>query len=93
MLPELFELIFPEWNNIDILAFCSVWHFCHFLPWYQAEDTVLTAASHSLQLFTEMGLTLMMSIGTSQCPNMSYPSLLKFGTEATTQKQMEGKSS
>lgn len=68
-------------------------HFHHFISWYQAEETVLTATSHALQLFTEMGLTLMMTFGTSQCPNMSSPTLLEFGTEATTQKQIEAKGS
>lgn len=93
MLTELLELIFPECNNVDILAFCSACHFHHFLSWYQTEDTVLTAVSHALQLFTETGLTIMTRFGKSQCPNMSSPSVLEFGTEATIQKQIEEKSS
>jgi len=46
---------------------------------------MLAPASLALQLFTEIGLTLMMRFG-SQCPKKSSPSLLEFGTEATTQK-------
>lgn len=93
MLTELFELVFPECNSIDTLAFCSAWHFHHIYPRYQTEDTVLTATLHALQLSTEMEVILMMRFGTSQCPNMSSLSLLEFGTEVTTQKQIAVKSS
>lgn len=93
MLTELFELIFRDFNDRDILVLLSAWHFHHLLRTYLAEDIVLTTTLHAIQLFTEMGLTLMMRFGKSQCPNMSSPSLLEFGTAATIQKQIEAKNS
>lgn len=62
-------------------------------PLCQTEDTVLLAVLCALQHFTEIGLTIMLIGETSQCPNMSAPTPLESGTEATTQKQIEVKSS
>lgn len=62
-------------------------------PQCQAEDTVLAATLQALKLFTEMVLTLMMRFGTSRYPNISFPSLLDFGTETTTEEQIEAKNS
>lgn len=54
---------------------------------------MLTATLHALQLFSEMRLALMMTLGASQNPNMSFPSLVEFGTEATTQKRLTAEGS
>lgn len=50
---------------------------------------MLTVTLHALQLFTGIGLTLMMRSGASQHLNKSCLSLLEFGAKATTQKQIE----
>lgn len=54
---------------------------------------MLAATLRALQLFTEMALILMMRFGTSQYPNISFPSLLDFGTGTTTEEHIEAKNS
>lgn len=55
MLTELFELTFPDFNDTDILAFHSAWHFNHIICGYQSEDTVFTTTLYTMKLFIEMG--------------------------------------
>lgn len=82
MVTELLESIFPQCNNTDIIAFCTAWHFCLFLPWYQEED---------IAVFT--GIATVADIGSAwwDLEQVDVPvfslSVLEFGTEAATQNQ------